>query len=365
MTFNYKGTEYFDFQKTGNASRFITPFVKELCKGEGYDIGSNKWPLKGAMPIDPAINGQSGMELPEKLVDYIYSSHCLEHLDNWVEALKHWVSRIKMGGILFLYLPDYSQKYWRPWNNPKHKHVLNKEVIKDYLEFLGLQVFVSGVDLNNSFAVVGIKRLKTMIINLDKRPDRYEQAQKEMERFLITDYNRLPAFELASALWGNSRSHLKCLELGANLIFEDDIFFIDGAREIFEKAVQQLPDDWDMVYLGGNVEYPLKRVSKNLFKCEYTWGTNAILYSEKGRKKVLENYKLLTGSYEIYDEWLRRNMSTNLELNKRLNINGSIELNAYIISPIICWSYGGFSDVQGCEQNYLPAMQENEKNNLK
>jgi hypothetical protein len=23
-------------------------------------------------------------------------------------------------GTLFLYLPDYSQEYWRPWNNKKH-----------------------------------------------------------------------------------------------------------------------------------------------------------------------------------------------------------------------------------------------------
>ena len=57
-------------------------------------------------------------------------------------------------------------------------------------------------------------------------------------------------------------------------------------------------------------------------------------------------------------------MSTNLEISKRLNINGSIELNAYIISPIICWTYGGFSDVQGRQENYLPAIQENEKVNM-
>lgn len=360
----YKGKYYFDFQKTGNASRFITPFVKELCNGKGYDIGCNEWCIEGATPID-LIYGTNAEKLPDELVNYIYSSHCLEHLTDWVNVLKHWVSKIRMGGVLFLYLPDYSQEYWRPWNNPKHKHVLSADVIKDYLISLGLEVYVSGVDFNNSFSIAAFKKLKTRVINLNRRLDRWERAKDELIKFGIEDYERQDAFELASPLWGNSRSHLKCLEDGCNLIFEDDIFFTEGAREIFEKAVQQLPKDWDMVYLGGNVEYPLKRVSENLFKCEYTWGTNAILYSEKGRKKVLENYKLLPGSYEIYDEWLRRNMSTNLELNKRLKINGSIELNAYIISPIICWSYGGFSDVQGQNENYLPKMQENEKNNLK
>jgi predicted SAM-dependent methyltransferase len=52
--------------------------------------------------------------LPDELVDYIYSSHCLEHVDNWIETLEYWIKNLKDGGILFLYLPDFSQKYWRP-----------------------------------------------------------------------------------------------------------------------------------------------------------------------------------------------------------------------------------------------------------
>jgi len=47
----------------------------------------------------------------------MYSSHCLEHVDNWTNILEYWISKLKTNGILFLYLPDFSQKYWRPWNN--------------------------------------------------------------------------------------------------------------------------------------------------------------------------------------------------------------------------------------------------------
>jgi hypothetical protein len=56
---------------------------------------------------------------------------------------------------LFLYLPDYSQEYWRPWNNRKHKNIFSQQIIKDYLLQRGYKnIFISGVDLNNSFMVM-------------------------------------------------------------------------------------------------------------------------------------------------------------------------------------------------------------------
>ena len=156
---NYNGVRYPAFQASGNAARFIMPVAVELCKGKGYDIGGNReeWCLPGSIHIDPVINGKDGNDLPPELVDYIFSSHCLEHFNDWVAGLEHWVSRIKPGGILLLYLPDYSQEYWRPWNNRKHKHVLNPYQIRDLLTHLGMEVIISGVDLNNSFAIIGEK----------------------------------------------------------------------------------------------------------------------------------------------------------------------------------------------------------------
>ena len=158
----YNGKEYFHFQTTGNSARFTIPFAEELCKGKGYDIGAGQidWALDGSFIIDPRIPpGFDGNNLPEELVDYIFSSHCLEHCDHWVNTLEHWLSRIRLGGVLFLYLPDYSQEYWRNWSNRKHKHNLRPEEIKDFLLSKGLKVFTSGVDLNNSFTVVAFKQL--------------------------------------------------------------------------------------------------------------------------------------------------------------------------------------------------------------
>ena len=60
---------------------------------------------------------------------------------------------------MFLYLPDYSQVYWRPWNNKKHLNIFNSTIIEDYLLDRGYSnIFKSGVDLNNAFMVVAEKK---------------------------------------------------------------------------------------------------------------------------------------------------------------------------------------------------------------
>ena len=156
----YKGTQYPQFQAECFAAQFAIPFAKHYCKGYGYDIGCNRleWCFPGAVPIDPKIDHSDAYNLPLGMVDYIFSSHCLEHLNNWMVALEHWTTRIRTGGTLFLYLPHYSQKYWRPWNNRKHLHVLDREFICDFLMNLGyVNIVGSNADLNNSFIVVGEK----------------------------------------------------------------------------------------------------------------------------------------------------------------------------------------------------------------
>lgn len=93
--------------------------------------------------------------LPTEEVDYIYSSHCLEHVDNWIDTLEYWISKLKPDEILFLYLPDFSQKYWRPWNNKKHKHCLTPQLLNEFcIDHNMKNIFVSGIDLNNSFMIV-------------------------------------------------------------------------------------------------------------------------------------------------------------------------------------------------------------------
>jgi predicted SAM-dependent methyltransferase len=118
-----------------------------------------EWSLPGSIPIDLSFEDEyHANKLPKTDVDYIFSSHCLEHINNWVETLDYWYKNLKNGGTLFLYLPDYSQEYWKPWNNKKHVNIFKPEFIRDYLEDKGYKkIFVSNVDLYNSFIAIAEK----------------------------------------------------------------------------------------------------------------------------------------------------------------------------------------------------------------
>lgn len=161
-TIKYNNKEYPLHQAIGYAAQFAIPFAKQYCKGIGYDIGCMKkeWAFPGATPIDVSFDNEyHALNLPlNQKVDYIFSSHCLEHIRDWVEALEYWHDCLKEGGVLFLYLPHYDQEYWRPWNNKKHLNIFTPEIISDWMKHKKFtKIFIGEKDLNDSFMVVGEK----------------------------------------------------------------------------------------------------------------------------------------------------------------------------------------------------------------
>jgi SAM-dependent methyltransferase len=168
-TIEYKGSVYPKLQAEGFAAQYAFPFAQKFCKGIGFDIGCKKkeWAYPGAWAIDPVINYYDAFNLPNDdenylFVDYIFSSHCLEHLNDWVAALDYWAKCLKSGGTLFLYLPnmDY-QHYWQPQNNRKHKHYLNPNILQSYfndrIDVWQNDFVTVGMDLNASFYAIAEK----------------------------------------------------------------------------------------------------------------------------------------------------------------------------------------------------------------
>ena len=157
----FKGKLYPRFQSIGHASQFAIPFAKHVCKGIGVDIGCMKeeWAFPRSIPVDLSFdNGFHALNLPQDELDYIFSSHCLEHILDWVTVMDYWYENLKNGGVLFLYLPDYSQEYWKPWNNRKHFNIFTPEIVYDYMKDKGYKnIFKSGIDLNNAFMIFGEK----------------------------------------------------------------------------------------------------------------------------------------------------------------------------------------------------------------
>ncbi len=153
----YNGRYYPKYQSEGFAAQFAFPFAKKICKGFGIDVGCNRreWSLPGSMVIDPAIEGceYHAMNLPPLSFDYIFSSHMLEHVNDWVGVLDYWHTKLKEGGVVFLYLPHPDQEYWLPFNNRKHVHSFSPDIIEKYFMKGGWRnIFVTkGHDANHSF----------------------------------------------------------------------------------------------------------------------------------------------------------------------------------------------------------------------
>jgi SAM-dependent methyltransferase len=156
-TFEYRGRLYPEYLKHGNACQFIAPTALQYCRGIGVDIGAGKWPLPGAVPID-ARNGQEAASFDFCDLDYVFSSHCLEHLVDPVAALEHWERALKPGGVLFLYLPHPEMEYWQPQHCRKHLHSWAPAEMARLLADLGfINVMHGERDLAWGFAVVGFK----------------------------------------------------------------------------------------------------------------------------------------------------------------------------------------------------------------
>ena len=143
--FEYKGVLYPEFLNKGNAASFILEKAKRHCQGKGIDVGAGQWPFEEATPIDygKSQNAYNLDSLKDGSLDFVFSSHCLEHLERWQEALLLWIKKLRVGGTLFLYLPHKSMELWHPnapWVGKGHKWIPSYEVINPFLEANGMDI---------------------------------------------------------------------------------------------------------------------------------------------------------------------------------------------------------------------------------
>ena len=96
---------------------------------------------------------------------------------------------------------------------------------------------------------------KMFCINLDNRHDRWNRVQKEFGRIGVSP-ERFSAIKHEHGRTGCRMSHQAVIKKAKDsnwdrvLIFEDDVLFHPDALMVFDSAIRQLPEEWDLLYFG-------------------------------------------------------------------------------------------------------------------
>jgi hypothetical protein len=138
---------YPEYLNHGNAAEYVLEEASLVCSGQGLDIGAGDWPLLGAVPVrdEPHQNAYRLPAFGDGSLDFVFSSHVLEHLHRPEEALALWTRKLKSGGILFLYLPHPAMELWHPegpWGGD-HRWIISPRQVRRMLESLGLRVRIA------------------------------------------------------------------------------------------------------------------------------------------------------------------------------------------------------------------------------
>lgn len=190
-------------------------------------------------------------------------------------------------------------------------------------------------------------------LNQDSRPDRWSQAIEEFARVGLDKVQRfacIPADEPFKSFCLSQYAMLKTFVATgapAGLLLEDDVVF--QALDHLPKAFVELPEDWDILYLGANItdgvtgiqEKPPIRFSDHLYQVRAAWTTHAVAYSRAMALKIISTYPVHT--YEMYDQWLNQ------------QVLGSHR--CFLVNPMVAFQRPGKSDLWGQETDYTGAFE--------
>ena len=129
---NVPGVTSISIQRRLADNRFTTRYFR----GNGIDVGGGQDSLALFVELFPLIrnvfvydrpsgDAQTLANVGDDDFDFLYSSHCLEHLPDPAIALANWIRVVKPAGHLVVSVPDedlYEQGVWPSRFNSEHKH---------------------------------------------------------------------------------------------------------------------------------------------------------------------------------------------------------------------------------------------------
>lgn len=176
---------------------------------------------------------------------------------------------------------------------------------------------------------------RPILINLDRRQDRLEQFDKDAKALGIT-YERLSAVELEDPVAGCKASHLLALtkyDDDITFIIEDDAAFVEDFDIRFATSMENLPDDWDMLYLGAHL-VTTEPANHYWLRSKISSSTHAYAVKKDVKAALIETANNYDGHIDVAYSKLHG------------------KLKAYIARPTLVYQRASFSDIRGEEVDY-------------
>jgi GR25 family glycosyltransferase involved in LPS biosynthesis len=185
--------------------------------------------------------------------------------------------------------------------------------------------------------------IQSYIINLKHRTDRYDHMVTEMKKLPIS-------YEFIDGIIDESKtcfqSQKKCVQLAKEnklpfiLILEDDVIFTNNVIDVLEQALAEVQTmEWDMLFLGANLQAPATMVSNTLLKLQGAYAAHAYIVHER-----------------FYDTIL--NLPQTCEMDVHYH-NLMSEHDVYMCNPMIAYQLPSYSDLQDGFRDYNSAMYNN------
>lgn len=135
-------------------------------------------------------------------------------------------------------------------------------------------------------------------INLNERPEKWQAAQSELKKLKGVAL-RWEGVKKSPGWEGCRLSHLALLQhlrfdYPGELygVFEDDVIFTHQfPLHRLEEIMVDLPNDWDILYLGATINEKPEFVTNNLYRIKNAWTTHAMIFNNQNGvvDYILEN----------------------------------------------------------------------------
>lgn len=173
------------------------------------------------------------------------------------------------------------------------------------------------------------------VINLKERKDRLEHIISELKKIECQNYTIFEAVDgktihnetkLKTGMFGLINTYLnlynewKLQKKDNILIIEDDCVFVPNFNEKLELYIKSVPENWEMMYFGGNHNYHMgnktEKINENCIKLTNTYSAHCVILKDYVFEELIENLKTFKIENDVMMANLQKKFNAYSPVNK-------------------------------------------------